>query len=480
MDAKFANVRGMKSKAPKKEIKSDLFKSDYQRTFFSIFWALAVMMNTFRQGAHLDVGIAGIISIFQYASAAILLMKPSSTFRLFCVAVLGVLDFYFRLPKMPNHFFIIGVISLLLSLTLIIKKLRGGINLQWFSKVAPNLRLVFIFIYGSAAIAKLNSGFFTLQSSCAYVLSNREFAWLGINIDFNNYPFFPILISLTELAVFTGLLNRWTRPYAIILACVFHTSLSLTPVSQGLGFTFALLGFINLYLPLEARVFAIDKARTWQIKIDKKIPMDIFKMFYAILAIVISLAFLVTSINEFLLLAIRWFFTLLILCILSGGMIYLALKFRKTPLEKPVFGVSGTTQIVVLILVILTAISPYLGIKTQPTFTMYSNLSVEGNRTNHLFIPRILHNSLADDIVTIVSSSDQNLQNDANNGVKWIYLELQRELKKSPDTAITYIRDGKTFTLVKASDDADLINPNPFLTKFLSFRKVFPGNICSW
>jgi hypothetical protein len=134
----------------------------------------------------------------------------------------------------------------------------------------------------------------------------------------------------------------------------------------------------------------------------------------------------------------------------------------------------------VLILVILTAISPYLGIKTHTTFTMYSNLSIEGNKTNHFIIPRVLYNSLADDIVTIVSSSDPKLQAYANTGVKFIYLELQRELKKSPNTALTYIRDGKTYTLAKASDNTDLINPNPFLTKFLAFRKVFPGNYCSW
>jgi hypothetical protein len=381
---------------------------------------------------------------------------------------------------MPNHFFIIGIVNLALAIILIVKKIRGELNTQWFTNVAPYLRLLFIVIYGSAAFAKINSGFFTLKTSCAYILSNREFAWLGINIDFNHYPFFPILISITELAVFSGLLNRWTRPYAVILACIFHTSLSLTPISQGLGFTFALLGFINLFLPLEAKTYAIDKARTLQIRTDKRIPMDVFKMLYAIMAIVIALAFLVTSINHFLMLAIRWFLTLMILMIIVIGVIYLTLKFRKYPLGKPVFRVAGPTQIIVLILVLVTAISPYLGIKTQPTFTMYSNLSVEGNKTNHFIIPRVLHDSLADDIVTIVSSSDQNLQNDANAGIKWIYLELQRELKKSPDTSISYIRDGKTYTLAKASDDADLINPNPFLTKFLSFRKVFPGNICSW
>ena len=470
----------MKNKASKAEKKSELFKSDYQRTFFSIFWALAVMINAFRQGTHLDRGFAGFFSILLYAAAAILLMKPSSIFRLQAVAVFGTVEFLLLLPQMANHLFILGVVNLALTLIFAFKKLKGKLSEDWFNEVAPFLRLLFVIIYGASAIAKLNSGFFRAQTSCAYVLSNREFAWLGIDIDFNNYQFFPHLISATELAIFFGLLSRWTRPYAFILACIFHTSLSLTPVSQGLGFTFALYAFTNLFLPVEAKIESINKARSWQVKIDKKIPMDVFKMFYAIVAIVIALAFLVTRINPFVTLAIRWFFTLMILCILTAGLIYLAIKFRKNHVVKPVFKAKGTVQIIILFLVVLTALSPYLGIKTRPTFTMYSNLSVENSKSNHFLIPRLFPNNLADDVVTIVKSSDSELQADADAGVKWIYLELQRKLQQFPNTAITFVRDSKTYNLKRASENSDLVNPNPILAKFLSFRKVYPGEKCSW
>jgi len=470
----------MKNKASKVEKKSELFKSDYQRTFFSIFWALAVMINAFRQGAHLNLGFAGFVSILLYAAAAILLMKPSSIFRLQAVAVLGTVEFFLLLPQMANHLFILGVVNLALTLIFGFKKLKGKLPEDWFNEVAPFLRLLFVIIYGASAIAKLNSGFFRAQTSCAYVLSNREFAWLGIDIDFNNYQFFPYLIAATELAIFVGLLSRWTRPYAFILACLFHTSLSLTPVSQGLGFTYALYAFTNLFLPIEAKIESINKARYWQVKIDKKIPMDVFKMLYAVVAVVIALAFLVTSINQFLYTAIRWFLTLMILLIFTVGLVYLSLKFRKNQVAKPVFKVKGAIQIITLFLVVLTALSPYLGIKTRPTFTMYSNLKVEANESNHFLIPRLFPNNLADDVVTIVNSSDSELQADANAGVQWIYLELQRKLQKSPNTVITFVRDGKTYNLKRASDDPDLINPNPILAKFLSFRKVYPGEKCSW
>ena len=470
----------MVSKRGSTEKKSELFKSDHQRTFFGIFWAFAVMMNSFRQGAHLDGGLIGMISILLYSSAAILLMKPSSTFRLLSVAAIGSIEFFFRLPQMPNHFLMIGIINIALLLIATLKKLKGKLTEDWFHDIAPFFRLLFVIIYGAAAFAKLNSGFFKLQTSCAYVLANREFAWLGIDIDFNNFIFFPILISATEIIIFLGLLFRWTQPYAVIVACLFHVSLSLTPVSQGLGFTFALYGFIILFISNEAKVESINKARILQVKLDQKVPMDIYKMFYAVLVIVIALAFLVTSINDFLYLAIRWLFTLLILVILTAGVIYITFKFRKNKIDKPVFAVKGLTQLIILILVILTCLSPYLGVKTRPTFTMFSNLSVENNTSNHFIMPRFFHGSLADDVVTIVDSSDEVLKQDAKNGVKWIYLELQRAMKDFPNTSITFIRDGETYTLKKASDDQDLINPNPILAKLLSFRKVYPYEYCSW
>lgn len=470
----------MKSEQLKKVRKSAELKSDFDRTIFSIFWALAVMINVFRQGAHLDSGLSGFCSISLYVSAAILLMKPSSTFRLQVVAAIGTFEFFLQLPQMANHLYIIGIVNFSLILITLIKKVKGKLSEDWFKDVVPFLRLLFVIIYGAAATAKLNSGFFKEKTSCAYVLANKEFAWMGINIDFNNYKFFPFLLAVTEFAIFFGLLARWTRPYAVVLACIFHTSLSLTPVSQGLGFTFALYGFLNLFLPTEPKIDVINKAHLWQNRIDKKIPMDVFKMIYAIVALFIALAFLVTSVNQSMTLAIRWFATLMLCLVLTVGLIFYVLKFQSNQLVKPVFGIKGIFQAVIVLTVLLTALSPYLGIKTRPTFTMYSNLNVEDNKSNHFLIPRLLPNNLADDVVSIMSSSDAQLQGDAQSGVKWIYLELQRYLSQLPNTAITFSRDGKIYSLAQASDDPTLVNPNAFLAKFLSFRKVYPDEQCAW
>ncbi len=439
-----------------------------------------MFFNGFRQGVHLNFGLSGFISLCVFASAALLLMMPSSNFRLLILAFFGVTDFALRLPQMANHFFILGIGNTLILIALLINYRKKKNREEWFANLAPFLRLSFLIIYGSAAIAKLNSGFLATENSCAFYLANREFEWLGINIDFRKFDFFPHLISLTELIIFLGLIFFRTRFLAVVLASIFHISLSLTPVSQGLGFTFVLFGFLNLFISPEIKLNLISKIRTKQIEFDKKVPLDIFKLIYAFLAISLAIGYLVTSRSLVADRAIRWLFSLSILSLIGLCLIILSLSARRVRIKKPVFKVKGIIQILVAAFVVTTAISPYIGLKTRPTFTMYSNLSVEGNQTNHYFIPRILKNSFADDLVTINKSSDSELQQDADNGIKWVYLELQRKLQKSPNTQISYTRNGVSYNFNQASENPDLINPNPVLLKMLSFRKVYPNDFCVW
>lgn len=381
---------------------------------------------------------------------------------------------------MPNHFFILGVVNISIFLTIIFKYFSKKLTKDWFIDLAPFLRISFVSIYGFAALAKLNTGFFSDKDSCAYFLANREFAWLGIDIDFTRFSYFPHLISATELIIFFSLLFRRTVPFAVTIACLFHTSLSLTPISQGLGFTFVLIGLLSLYFPQNSHVSVIRASKTWQSKLNEKIPLDAFKLVYSAISMAVAIAWLVVDKNRTVELAIRWLASLVILVSIALFLAFLSIKYSSERFERPIYGLKGANQFLIFFLVVVTGLSPYLGLKTRPTFTMFSNLKVEGNVTNHLFMPRLWPNNLADDLITIKSSSDPELANDAKNGVKWTYLELQRKLSTIPETAISFERNGKIFDYKKASEDSELVNPNWILTKFLSFRKVHPNDYCLW
>ena len=115
----------------------------------------------------------------------------------------------------------------------------------------------------------------------------------------------------------------------------------------------------------------------------------------------------------------------------------------------------------------------YTGLRTQGTFTMFSNIRTEGGTTNHLFLPRFSVFGYQD-LVTIVTSSEPRLQRLAGEGQVLPFVEFRRNLVARPDVAVTYVRAGREVAMAHASDDRSLV-PLPFLErKLLTFRPV-PG-----
>lgn len=450
------------------------------QTFFAFFWALAMFFNGFRQGIHLNAGVAGFVALLIFATSTLLLMKPSSTKRLLYLSGLGTIEFFIRLPQMPNHFFILGVVNIAVLVSILFQRGGDGEGRGWFFRISPFLRLCFVAIYGFAAIAKLNSGFFGDESSCAYVLANKEFAWLGLDWDFTRFAFFPYFIAGTELFIFLCLTLKKCWPYAVAVASLFHTSLSLTPVSQGLGFTFVLVALLSLFVSEEAVTATTNFVKQKQLRVGRKVPMDLLKYLFCACAAVLALSYLVVSKSEFITTITRWLLSLLVLSITAIFLAVVSIKYRNTPPAVPQFKVRGFIEVPLALAVFLTGFSPYLGLKTRPAFTMYSNLVTEDNKSNHFLIPRLLKDNFADDLVTILSSSDPELQADAQRGVRWVYLELQKRMKVQPNTRISFERDGKLYELNRAAENPELIQPNPLLAKFLAFRKVYPYNYCSW
>lgn len=66
--------------------------------------------------------------------------------------------------------------------------------------------------------------------------------------------------------------------------------------------------------------------------------------------------------------------------------------------------VVGLWGLVMLLFTFLNGAAPYLGLKTQSTWTMFSNLQVEGGRSNHFFIPCWQPFSFLRDVVVVLDS----------------------------------------------------------------------------
>jgi hypothetical protein len=132
-------------------------------------------------------------------------------------------------------------------------------------------------------------------------------------------------------------------------------------------------------------------------------------------------------------------------------------------------------------LLVLNGMSPYLGLKTETSFSMFSNLRTEGKQPNHLFVPSwIKLTALQDDLVEVSASDNRVLQDYANSKSLLPYFEFRRECSGiRGDFWVDYRRNGVRvhFDRTKnVSSDPALVKPQPWLlTKLLVFRPVDAG-----
>jgi hypothetical protein len=122
-----------------------------------------------------------------------------------------------------------------------------------------------------------------------------------------------------------------------------------------------------------------------------------------------------------------------------------------------------------------------LGLKTETSFSMFSNLQTEGKLSNHLIIGRNLGlTNFQDDLVKILHSSDPELHKLAARGYLLPYFEMRSYISRkaklgADDIELSYVRGGVRRSVEKAGSDPALSRPySLFLRKFFRFRPVRP------
>ena len=90
-------------------------------------------------------------------------------------------------------------------------------------------------------------------------------------------------------------------------------------------------------------------------------------------------------------------------------------------------------------MLVANSLSPYLGLKTESAFTMFSNLQTESGRWNHAFIPEAVRVfPYQDELVRITVSNDRALEQRSRDGTWLVRFELERYLRSHPGTTATY------------------------------------------
>lgn len=453
--------------------------AELRQKVFAFTWALATLIDEARQPISIvEFSIPGLLSITVFGLAAWLLMRPSSNAALLILASFNVCQLALAFPNTTNHSTILGFTNLAIIVTLLYSWVRNRrLSKGALFSAFPVLRLAFLVMYGSAAIAKINSTFlFDLAVSCAPVLAEEELFWLPFKFDYQSMLFLPWLIAGAELLVFSLPMFNRTRYLGIALAVLFHTALSLTANSKGPGFTLVLFALLGLFLSDSAARQGLELVRgvkTWLAKyLDSWFTTSVW---FAFLVIQANISFIEgwQGFGWW-----RWGGTLLVNIIWGSILVFLVVRHRREKLGQRLIGIYGPASIVVLALVLLNSLSPYLGGKTTSTMTMYSNLQVEGGVSNHLIIPRLPIHTPQDDIVTVLRTNDPNLQRVIDLEYKITMHEFVRILSENPEQPIEYIYQGERVLLRHASDNPSLVAYDPIWHKLIGHRKI--TDKCVW
>ena len=435
-----------------------------QKTYstFCVLWGLATLFHLVAK----DPWPAPLLSTLLAAAALYLLHRPSAPHRLALLAVLQICESSTTAPFISNHWLFTGLVNLTL--------LQAYARLAWAGRTfavepgalyrtfAPIVRLELIILYFFAVFHKLNADFLDPQTSCAVhfyaaQLQSLPFALAGA---------VPIYLTLAVEAAIP-LLLCWgpSRNAGILLGLLFHAAVGFNPISEFYNFSSMIFALLFLFAPLRLNaswpIRRLFKSSRWE-----DMPFS-GKSLLAVGAVAVGLGLLV-ALND--LIAAPAELVLPLWGLYSVGLILLFALLPKAPPARPAFSFRPWPVLLVPLLTGLNGCSPYLGLKTETAFAMYSNLRTEGGQSNHLLVPAgVQLFGFQRDLIEIKDSSSGFLASLARRKLMLPFFEVRALLQQHPTTSLTYERHAGPST----APDAQLRQPIPWLLrKLLYFRPV--------
>ncbi|MFT2009016.1 hypothetical protein ACMA1I_10105 [Pontibacter sp. 13R65] len=427
----------------------------------------------------------GNLTYFLFTCTAIaLIAKPSSVVRLLLFIIMQMYQAYVELPVISNHWLITTFVNLTILQSfvyLIIKRRSFYIDkAEFLETFAPLVKMELIVLYFYAVFHKLNAGFFDTESSCAV-----EFLLLQNNY-YNILPSSKTLLTLNiyatliiEILIPVLIIIRKTRTWGILIGLLFHCIIAYNPINGFYDFSSMIFA---LYFLFTGTNFSNNIYAYYDKFLRRKINLKNRLLQFNIVNLalfVFSVVFLLLLVHYYNKLFQDYFRHILWTLYSMGYIIIFALSIRST--EKPdrsnSFSFAHFSLLLFPIIVFLNGLCPYLGLKTEASYAMFSNLRTEAGESNHFIVPA--STQLFDyqkDIVEIVDSSDPELQKLAEAGKLLPFFQFRTMVRNTMPEKVTYLRNGepKVFEVSKASLSPELLQKEWFvLEKLMRFRHFY-------
>ncbi|MFA1772590.1 hypothetical protein ACD591_14910 [Rufibacter glacialis] len=452
------------------------FASHLKYKIFCCLWAIASIFHM----ANFNGFSINLTFFLLTASAITLIAKPSSTVRLLIFISLQIYQAATDMPRTSNHWVIAAFVNLTIIqsyIYLIIKRRSFFIDkVELMNIFAPLVKMEVIVLYFFAIFHKLNSGFLDTEASCAVRFLLLQNSYYDILPTSKTLLALNIYLTLTIEALIPLLLClRRTRYWGILLGLVFHWVLAYNPLNGFYDFSATILALYFLFTStnFSNKIYSFYSQTIKRKSVLKNRLLQFNLVNFALFTF--SILFALALINIYTR-AFQDYFRHVIWTAYSVSFMIifiLSMRTKDDTEEKGAFSFAHYTLLLLPLITFLNGLSPYLGLKTESSYAMFSNLRTEGGVTNHLLAP--ISTQIFDyqkDVVEIVSSSDPYLQRMADEGKLLVFFQFRKHVKKHLPAQVTYLRNGEksTFELSKASATHELLSGSYALDKVMDFR----------
>jgi hypothetical protein len=455
-------------------------------------WCAAILFHQLFQGRFVVLDATAPLT----AAALWAILRPSSPARLLLLLAVHLATVAAELPRVVNHWLLMGFTSLglLVALAPRLRARAAGRPARSLAELLPPVQAQILLVYAFATLAKLNAGFFDPAHSCGAEHYRRLAQSLPL------LPQAPWASDaaiggtlLAEAALPLALLLRRTRLPALAAGWAFHLALGwngywdFSAVAAAYYAAFAparLLEGGRRALERRARLRSACEALLRAARRRLAFPAALL-----LLLAPLGLAALAGAPEHELALAANRAGRLLWLGAWAALGLALLLSWRAAPARgepAPAPRVRSAWRQPVLwlgpALAFANGLCPYLGLKTEHSYTMFSNLRTEGEEWNHYLVPRSLRVfGFQDEPVRILRSSQPRLERLARGGFRLVPFELRRAAREYPQATLVYeTREGRRRAAPLSADPLLAQAPHPLLAKLLLFRPVPAArrNVC--
>ncbi|MGD9531496.1 hypothetical protein [Pseudonocardia sp.] len=422
--------------------------------------------------------------------ACFVLLRPSAVWRTMLLCAVEAVELIALLPNPYSASLLMHLSAVALTVWYGVELLRTRTLVHdrgaVFERIAPFLRWGFLLAWFSDAISKLNTGFLATIGSCAPdVLDDIPIVHTPQSL----YGAVAIVTLVLEFAIPTLLLIRATRAIGVVLAIGWYLIIAAggNPAHSAI-----MLSFVLLFVPPAVLVAAGARMRLMGRRLGRGPLRALADSPWApaILAAVWLAGLTVAALLPFELSVrlSRWS-AILMTAAWLGLWIYLLLAQHRQWLtggdRSTSLRVRDGVLIAALGVILLNIASPYLGYKTDGSFSQYGNLRTEAGHWNHLVIPEAVRIVDAQDhLVRLVhATGDHELLKlvDANAGSQFVLLDAKRLLAPYPYATLDYELDGVMHHTDRLGKDPNLGGGVDWFTDLVGrFRRVPLAPTCQF